>query len=164
MYFYYGGIIYSTLRNFDRAFFFFQTAISTGGTAISEILVESYKKFILVSLLVYGKVTRVPKNNQNYISRCVRPLAQPYNELATAYNTDSVEELKKVFAKHQGVFTNDTNVGLVKQVIASMVKVKIQKLTMTFMTLSLNDMAAKVGLPNEKEAEKIILQMVRLAF
>lgn len=160
MYFYYGGIIYCTLRNFDRAFYFFQSAISTTGSAISEIMVEAYKKYILVSLLVYGKVQPLPKQNQNYLNRCIKPLVTAYYELATAYSSDSVKSVEKVFTKHKELFANDTNLGLVKQVIASLVKVKIQKLTKTFMTLSLSDMAGKVHLDNAQEAEKIILQMV----
>ena len=161
MYFYYGGIIYCTLRDFDRAFYFFQSAISTSGSAISEIVVEAYKKYILVSLLVYGKQQPMPKQNQTYLNRCIRPLTAPYYELAAAYMNDSVEEMQKSFNKHQAVFGNDTNIGLVKQVMASLVKVKIQKLTKTFMTLSLADMANKVQIGSVQEAEKIILQMVR---
>jgi COP9 signalosome complex subunit 3 len=50
--------------------------------------------------------------------------------------------------------------GLVKQCLSSLHKKNIQRLTKTFMTLSLNDMANKVQLPNAKKAEKQILDMV----
>lgn len=50
--------------------------------------------------------------------------------------------------------------GLVKQCLSSLHKKNIQRLTKTFMTLSLNDMANKVQLPNAKEAERHILNMV----
>ena len=161
MYFYYGGIIFCTLRVYDLDFYFFQAAISTNGSAISEIVVEAYKKYILVSLLINGKMVALPKQNQAYLNRCIRPLVSPYYDLSSAYANDSVDELQKVRAKHTQLFEKDTNTGLVKQVIASLVKVKIQKLTKTFMTLSLADMAQKVQLANPQEAEKIILQMVR---
>lgn len=51
--------------------------------------------------------------------------------------------------------------GLVKQCLASLHKKNIQRLTKTFLTLSLNDMASKVQLSNAKEAEKHIINMVR---
>lgn len=161
LYYYYGGIIYATFRNFERALFFLTGAISVTGIAISEIVVEAYKKYVLVSLLVHGKVGLPPKQNANYLNRCIRPLSVAYTDLATAYAEDSVEELEKVFNKYQHIYERDTNVGLVKQVITSMVKVKIQKLTKTFMTLSFGDMATRVNLAGgEAEAETIILQMV----
>ena len=164
MYFYYGGIIYCIMKNFNRAFYFFHSAISTTGSVISEILLEAFKKYILVSLLVYGKVKTLPKQNQHYLNRCCKPLVLPYYELANAYIANSSNTLEKIVAEHKELFTNDTNLGLVKQVTQSLYKVKIQKLTKTFMTLSLDDMAIKVGLANAQEAEKLILQMVCLVF
>ena len=50
--------------------------------------------------------------------------------------------------------------GLVKQCLASLHKKNIQRLTKTFMTLSLVDMAIKVQLPSAKDAEKHIINMV----
>lgn len=50
--------------------------------------------------------------------------------------------------------------GLVKQCLASLHKKNIQRLTKTFMTLSLVDMANKVQLPSAKDAEKHIINMV----
>ncbi|KAH9405838.1 PREDICTED: COP9 signalosome complex subunit 3-like [Rhagoletis zephyria] len=161
LYYYYGGIIYATFRNFERSLFFLTSAISVTGIAISEIVVEAYKKYILVSLLVHGKVGLPPKQNANYLSRCIRPLSVAYTELASAYSEDNAEDLEKTFMKYHHVYERDTNVGLVKQVMASMVKVKIQKLTKTFMTLSFGDMATRVNLAaGEAEAESIILQMI----
>ncbi|KAI7691172.1 hypothetical protein SSS_09613 [Sarcoptes scabiei] len=42
-YYYYGGMIYSILEQYERAFLFFQNAISITGTAISQISIESIK-------------------------------------------------------------------------------------------------------------------------
>ncbi len=50
--------------------------------------------------------------------------------------------------------------GLVKQCLSALHKKNIQRLTKTFITLSLTDMASKVQLPNAKDAEKHILNMV----
>lgn len=53
--------------------------------------------------------------------------------------------------------------GLVKQVLASMHKKNIQRLTKTFLTLSITDMAARVRLNTPQDAEKHILHMVSLS-
>lgn len=51
--------------------------------------------------------------------------------------------------------------GLVKQCLVSLHKKNIQRLTKTFLTLSLSDMASRVQLSSAKEAEAYILRMVR---
>lgn len=50
--------------------------------------------------------------------------------------------------------------GLTKQVLASLYKKNIQRLTKTFLTLSLSDVASRVQLPGPADAEKYILNMV----
>ena len=52
----------------------------------------------------------------------------------------------------------DGNIGLVKLVLAGRTKRAIQKLTQTFLTLSLADIAQQVGLQDASEAEGHILR------
>lgn len=49
-------MIYLAVRNLDRALYFLEVAITTPAHAVSHIMLESYKKYILVSLLLHGKV------------------------------------------------------------------------------------------------------------
>lgn len=62
------------------------------------------------------------------------------------------------------VFPQDNNLGLVKQVISSMYKRNIQRLTQTYLTLSLQDIANSVQLNSAKEAEMHVLQMVNAKY
>ncbi|GFY87337.1 proteasome component (PCI) domain protein [Actinidia rufa] len=55
----------------------------------------------------------------------------------------------------------DLNLGLVKQVVLSMYKQNIQRLTQTYLTLSLQDIANTVQLNSPKEAEMHVLQMIQ---
>ena len=59
-------------------------------------------------------------------------------------------------------FYQENNLGLVKQVVSSMYKQNIQRLTQTYLTLSLQDIANTVQLNSPKEAEMHVLQMVIL--
>ena len=76
LYYYYGGCIYSALKKFDRALFFFevspvsrrwsefltgqltpnlrQVCVTTPTAAVSHVMLEAYKKYQLVGLLVHG--------------------------------------------------------------------------------------------------------------
>jgi len=160
LYFYYGGMIYTALKQYTRALYFFETAITTPSMAVSHIMLEAYKKFILVALILKGKIPSLPKYTSQVVGRYIKPLCQHYHDLATAYCTNNPGELRNVVTKHTETFNRDKNLGLVKQCMTSLYKKNIQRLTKTFLTLSLTDMANRVQLSGPKEAEKYVLHMI----
>lgn len=50
-------MIYTALKNYDRALYFYEVAITTPSMAVSHIMLEAYKKYIMVSLILHGKVS-----------------------------------------------------------------------------------------------------------
>uniref|UniRef100_F7G942 COP9 signalosome complex subunit 3 n=2 Tax=Ornithorhynchus anatinus TaxID=9258 RepID=F7G942_ORNAN len=159
-YYYYGGMIYTGLKNFERALYFYEQAITTPAMAVSHIMLESYKKYILVSLILLGKVQQLPKYTSQIVGRFIKPLSNAYHELAQVYSTNNPSELRNLVNKHNETFTRDNNMGLVKQCLSSLYKKNIQRLTKTFLTLSLQDMASRVQLSGPQEAEKYVLHMI----
>ncbi|XP_030385340.1 COP9 signalosome complex subunit 3 [Scaptodrosophila lebanonensis] len=160
LYYYYGGMIYTAVKNYERALYFFEVCITTPAMAMSHIMLEAYKKFLMVSLIVEGKIAYIPKNTQ-VIGRFMKPLANHYHDLVTVYGTASSEELRIIILKYSEVFTRDNNMGLAKQVATSLYKKNIQRLTKTFLTLSLSDVASRVQLSSATEAERYILKMIK---
>ncbi|CAB1338015.1 unnamed protein product [Coregonus sp. 'balchen'] len=144
-YYYYGGMIYTGLKNFERALYFYE---------------QAYKKYILVSLILHGKVQQLPKYTSQIVGRFIKPLSNAYHELAQVYATNNPAELRSQVNKHSETFTRDNNTGLVKQCLSSLYKKNIQRLTKTFLTLSLQDMASRVQLSGPQEAEKYVLHMI----
>lgn len=123
--------------------YFFEVVVSTPALAMSHIMLESYKKYILVSLILHGKVRadrlrhfdwnwqnvwrfltipfiaqviQIPKYASQVIGRLMKPLSHPYHELAEAYSTSSSEEVRNITNKFRDMFIRDINLGLVKQV------------------------------------------------
>lgn len=90
----------------------------------------------------------------------MKPLANHYHDLVNVYGNSSSEELRIIILKYSEAFTRDNNMGLAKQVATSLYKRNIQRLTKTFLTLSLTDVASRVQLPSAVEAERYILNMV----
>jgi len=84
----------------------------------------------------------------------------PYEEFATSFTTRSVDDLHKSAQNHSVKFIDDGNMGLVKQAIQALVEQNIQRLTKTYLTLSLADIAGKVGLQGVAEVEKRVLKMI----
>ncbi|XP_017891015.1 COP9 signalosome complex subunit 3-like [Ceratina calcarata] len=160
LYYYYGGMIYTALKNYDRALDFFEVCVTTTATGISYIMIEAYKKYILVSLILHGKILNLPKYTSQVIYRYIKPLSQQYQELANAYQISNCDVILSVVTKHQELFMRDRNMGLVKQVLNCLYKRNIQRLTNTFMTLSLSDVASRVQLSVPADAEKYILNMI----
>ncbi|KAB7503572.1 COP9 signalosome complex subunit 3 [Armadillidium nasatum] len=160
LYYYYGGMIYAALKKYQRAHYFFQVCISTPALAVSHIMLEGFKKFVLLSLIIDGKVEKIPKYASLVVSRFIKPLSTAYMDLGTAYATNNPDEVNSVVNKHQEVFTRDQNMGLVKQCVHAMYKMNIQRLTKTFLTLSLADVANRVHLGSPQQAQKYILHMI----
>uniref|UniRef100_A0A672IJX4 COP9 signalosome complex subunit 3 n=1 Tax=Salarias fasciatus TaxID=181472 RepID=A0A672IJX4_SALFA len=128
-YYYYGGMIYTGLKNFERALYFYEQAITTPAMAVSHIMLEAYKKYILVSLILHGKVQPLPKYTSQIVGRFIKPLSNAYHELAQVYTTNNPAELRSLVNKHSETFTRDNNTGLVKQCLSSLYKKNIQRLT-----------------------------------
>lgn len=116
LYYYYGGMIYTAMKDFDRALYFFEVCVTTPALAMSHIMLEAYKKYILVSLILHGKVIPVPKYSSQVITRFMKPLSQAYHDVATTYQSSSSDDLRNDMTKYRDVFIRDNNLGLVKQV------------------------------------------------
>jgi len=49
-------VIYAALKKYERSLYCFEVALTTPSSAVSHIMLETYKKYILVSLILHGKV------------------------------------------------------------------------------------------------------------
>ncbi|XP_065914213.1 COP9 signalosome complex subunit 3-like [Dysidea avara] len=159
-YYYYGGLVYTLVRNYQRAVLFFTVCLSTPASAISAIMLEAYKKYVLVSLLKQGKVSALPKYTSHVVDRYVKPLCGMYNEIAKVYSSYEVSKVTAVIDKYAEPLTRDNNLGLAKRVLASLYHRNVQKLTKTFLTLSLSDMTSRLKLQDVRQAEKYTLEMI----
>ncbi|CAO2205585.1 unnamed protein product [Urochloa humidicola] len=130
LYCYYGGMIYIGLKKFPKALELLHNAVTAPMSSLNAIVVEAYKKYILVSLIQNGQVPSFPKYTSSTAQRNLKNYAQ------------------------------DNNLGLVKQVLSSMYKRNIQRLTQTYLTLSLEDIARSVQLDTPRDAEMHVLRMI----
>jgi tetratricopeptide (TPR) repeat protein len=160
-FFYYAGCIYAALKQHEQALFYFEQALTVPANALSQIMIETYKKFLLVSLINNGKLPSLPKYTSRVVINQVKPNCSLYHDLASAYLKFDMDKLNSLMLKYADVFQQDNNVGLLKQLKNSMYKKNIQKLTKMFITLSLSDMATLVKLGSAKEAEYYVLDMIK---
>ncbi|KAL6497592.1 COP9 signalosome complex subunit 3 [Orobanche hederae] len=158
LYCYYGGMICIGQKKFSKALELLHNVVTAPMPIISAIAVEAYKKYILVSLIHLGQFsTSFPK----YTSSAAQRNLKNFSQLVNCYSTGKVTELETCVQTNKDKFETDKNLGLVKQVVASMYKRNIQRLTQTYLTLSLQDIATTVQLNSPKEAEMHVLQMIQ---
>ena len=64
-------------------------------------MLEAYKKFLLVTLIVHGDKTKdmtsLPKYTSPVINKYVKPLCAPYQELVVAYYSNQTADLEVKF-------------------------------------------------------------------
>ncbi|KAH9627058.1 hypothetical protein KSS87_023746 [Heliosperma pusillum] len=155
------GMIYIGLKKYGKALELLLNVVTSPMSTLSSIAVEAYKKYILVSLIHSGQhSTHFPKYTSSVAQRSLKNFSQAYLELATSYSNGNIAELQNHVEVNKLKFESDTNLGLVKQVVSSIYKRNIQRLTQTYITLSLEDIANTVQLNSPKEAEMHVLQMI----
>ncbi|KAK3825833.1 MAG: hypothetical protein J3Q66DRAFT_328689 [Benniella sp.] len=164
LYHYYGGMIYAYLKKFERAVEFFGLAVSAPAEVASAIQIEAYKKYVLTSLLQYGKVPILPKYTAPAVIKCVKIHCGPYTDFAAAYEKKSNTAIKTELEKVKTVFVRDKNFGLAKQCMEALHRRNIQDLTRTYLTLSIADITNLIGLGSESDGarrvEGIIVRMI----
>ncbi|XP_058093940.1 COP9 signalosome complex subunit 3 [Magnolia sinica] len=161
LYCYYGGMINIGQKRFRKALEYLHNAVTAPMTVLNAIAVEAYKKYVLVSLILTGQVPSFPKYTSSVAQRNLKSNAQPYVDLANSYGTGKMSELESCLETNMEKFKTDSNLGLVRQVLSSLYKRNIQRLTQTYLTLSLQDIANTVQLENSKQAEMHVLQMIQ---
>lgn len=160
LYYYYGGRVYVGLKMYKKALEFFKLVFTAPAIVLSAIMVEAYKKFVLVSLIVHGQIANFPKYISSVVHRHIKNSAVPYQELATAYQTHSTEDVQKCLASNAEAFQKDGNFGLAKQCLKALYQANIKRHTQTYLTLSLTDIAESTKLANVAEVESSLLKMI----
>ncbi|CAI9763144.1 unnamed protein product [Fraxinus pennsylvanica] len=162
LYCYYGGMICIGQKKFSKALELLHNVVTAPMSVLNAIAIEAYKKYILVSLIHLGQFSiSFPKYTSSVAQRNLKNFSQPYLELVNSYCTGKISELESFVQANNEKFESDKNLGLVKQVVSSMYKRNIQRLTQTYLTLSLQDIAHTVQLNSAKEAEMHVLQMIQ---
>ncbi|KAJ6302180.1 hypothetical protein OIU77_016300 [Salix suchowensis] len=164
LYCYYGGMICIGQKRFQKALELLHNVVTAPMSSINAIAVEAFKKYVLVSLIYNGQIYAGGFEvlfGFHSLTRLFLPFEQLYIELANTYSIGKISELETYIQTNREKFDSDNNLGLVKQVVSSMYKRNIQRLTQTYLTLSLQDIANTVQLSSPKEAEMHVLQMIQ---
>ncbi|GAA5843121.1 hypothetical protein JCM5353_007204 [Sporobolomyces roseus] len=165
VYHYLGGTILALLGDYVRASDLLEICASAPGPAVSLIQLDAYKKLVLVQLLAYGKTLPLPKYTTQTASNAYKTLCTPYNDYVFAFSSLDKMKVANAREKARETFTRDHNLGLVSLVDESLRRRIIQKLTMTWSTLSLGQLTNLLGMDGSNdgqvdEVEREVMGMV----
>ncbi|KAF4581663.1 hypothetical protein EYR40_002674 [Pleurotus pulmonarius] len=152
-----GGMIFAALKQWEQAEEYFEICVTSPGHVPAALQLEALKKLVLVQLISKGKTSALPKYTNPQLSRLLKNT--PYNSFINAY-PQSPEQLRSILDKEQAYFSNEKNIGLMLQAIARAPRWSIKKLTETYVTLSISEIAKSVKLEKHDEVRALILDMV----
>lgn len=104
LYYYLGGVIYTATKNYSKAITFFEIALTTLLPMMSQIMIESYKKFVLVSIIHLGLVPTLPKLSPPLVERVLKPVCQAYLDIVSAYQSGDPADLQNIITKYTDVY------------------------------------------------------------
>lgn len=160
--YYYGGMIYACIKQFDRAANFFENVLTVPASATSAIAIEAYKKYVLVKL-ISGSTTsnQLPTYTSRNVQQTIKSLCNAqYTELFNIFNSGTLIQFDEFVNRNREQYARDRNLGLIKQTRNAFICNSIQQLTKTFLTVSLKDLANRVQLQSTNEAEQYLIDMI----
>jgi COP9 signalosome complex subunit 3 len=117
----------------------FNQVITVPSTSISEIVVCALKKARLVSLILTGQVYELPKLTSTIVSKFSKSDVSLYDNIGNLYTNNDMVGLNLLIENSSEALHIDQNYGLAKQVVSSLNRNNVKKLTNTYITMSLND-------------------------
>jgi len=155
------GTLCATLRDYQRAVHFFLMALTVPAQCPHAVAPWAHRKYILTSLLAHGVVQPLPAFVPHPVQRFLATHSKPYDELAAAYQRGDPAAVQAAASAHAEVFVANGDWGLVGCVVEAVEAKRVQQVAQTYLTLSVGEMAAKVGAESEARVEKLLVSMVQ---
>ncbi|CAE7697011.1 cops3, partial [Symbiodinium pilosum] len=158
-YFYYGALVRIGMRDFPKALQLLLVVLTCPASCLSAIQADAYKKYVLLCLKVHGEVKLLPIYTSHILVRYSKSPSYVL-DIAEAFKAADLAAMQRIIEEKQPAIEVDQNMGLAKQVLASMRRHKIRTLTKTYLTLSLAEIATEAGLGDHVEAEAVLFDMI----
>ena len=121
------GLCYTARKDWIKAQKAFERVIThpTRDKGLSQIMVDAYKRWLLVSLLKDGGESELPQYTSPSAKNSYITLAAPYKNIATLFHTSDVSQLRGEIEANRKVWEEDENTSLIGEVVAAYQKWQI---------------------------------------
>jgi len=168
-YFLFSGMAFIGLKKWEAALQCLESVVTypAKDNTVSKIMVEAYKKWVLVGILVEGKLLLLPKSTSSGAAKCYHVLAKPHETLAQIFESGTASRLKAEVDAGQSFWSAECNVGLVLQVLAAYQRFQIRNLSKIYSKISIQEIikettSAETGarLPSVAAGEQLVREMI----
>ena len=159
----YAAMCYMALQRYGEAKFFLEAVITapTSMNVLSKIMVEAYKKWLLLGIIMNGETPTPPKTLSGNNLRSMRALSKPYECVAEAFKSGNFIELQAEVEVGAAWWAEDVNEGLIQQVCEAFRKFMVVRLGRTFSAVSVSEVAKKTS-PDPKNISETVAYMTGL--
>ncbi|KAI5204587.1 hypothetical protein E4T38_04597 [Aureobasidium subglaciale] len=142
-----GAYAYIGLRRYNRARLFLELVLgSPSQNVATPLMVEAYKKSILVSLLSTGSLSFTKGLINPQMIKTYSSLSKPYEVLADVFKKRDVLRLDAEIAMATAVWDEDGNTAIVNQVADSLRRYRVIDLQKTYAALPIEGIALHLNL------------------
>ncbi len=168
-YFLLSGTVYIALHEWEKALDSLEIAVTypVKDNAVSKMMVDAYKKWTLVNVLLYGKAGSLPGTTNGAAAKSFHIIAKPYDIVASLFDSASAPRLQAEVNVGHDIWKDDGNLGLMLFVLASYQKFQIRRLASVYRTITISEitqitLSAETGnkLPSDQATESLIRQMI----
>ena len=145
-YYLWGALCYMAVGQHKKAITFLEIVILAPAQqqTASAVQIESYKKWVLLNLLVHGEVKPI-RGGQSTTLRTIRAVAKPYDCIAEAFKSRDPRRLSQEIDEGGDIWRNDTNEGLLLQVYHAHVLFAVKSLSKTYVALPISEVVRQVS-------------------
>lgn len=134
------GLIFMSKRDWARAMDSLEKVVThpVKDKAVSKIMVEAYKKWVLVGVLRTGCPPTLPAHASAAAKLSYGTLTDPYTQLAAVFVRNDPDQLLTDVAANTELWTEDRNEGLVQELLAYYQKWQIINLREVYRQVSIS--------------------------
>ncbi|KAF2878117.1 hypothetical protein BDV95DRAFT_509836 [Massariosphaeria phaeospora] len=149
-----GAMAYIGVRQFKKAMLFLEHVLVVPSSNVaSGLMLEAYKKWVLVSCLVRGasRVTTAPRTVNGTAFKQVKAASKAYDALADAFAPlNNLPKLRAQINAGKDLWKEDGNTGLVHELLDHHHRFYISRLSQTFSAIPVSKIASNVGGSNKE--------------
>ncbi|KAF1834309.1 hypothetical protein BDW02DRAFT_342711 [Decorospora gaudefroyi] len=152
-----GAMAYLGVRQFKKAQHFLEHVLvaPTSSTA-NGFMLEAYKKWVLVTCLVDGKMGSVPRTANGNAIKTIKFASKAYEALAEAYEElHNMSKLKAQVKMGAEMWAEDGNTGLVTELVNSQMRSYVSRLSQTYSAIPVSNIANHLGAPADQIGQYI---------
>ncbi|GAB7348375.1 hypothetical protein MBLNU459_g6812t1 [Dothideomycetes sp. NU459] len=142
-----GAQVYIGLRRFSRARLFLELVLASPTNHVATpLMLEAYKKLVLISLLTTGDKYSPKGTLGQQTHRAISAMSRPYEALADIFKNRDVQRFAAEVDAGASVWDEDANTSLVNEVAESVRRYRVIDLQKTYSALSVERIAVHLSL------------------